>query len=54
MDCCARRILSIQPDFFTEESAIEKGIMGINNTLTGHKVMYYSKFYCELNHIEYF
>ncbi len=28
--------------------------MGIKNALTGHKVMYYSKFHWELNHIEYF
>ena len=28
--------------------------MGREKTLTGHKVMYYPKFYCELNHIEYF
>ena len=29
--------------------------MGRENTLTGHKVIYYPKFHCELNHnIEYF
>ena len=28
--------------------------MGTKNALTGHKVMYYPKFHCELNHIEYF
>lgn len=29
--------------------------MGRKNALTGHKVMYYPKFHCELiNHIEYF
>ena len=54
IDCCARRILSTQPDFFTQKSAIEEGIIGIKNALTGYKVMYYSKFHCELNLIEYF
>ncbi len=53
-DCYAQRILSIQPDFFTQKSAIEEGIIGIKNALTGHKVMYYPKFHCELNQIEYF
>ncbi len=54
IDCCARRILSIQPDFSTQKSAIKRGIMDLKNALTEHKVMYYPKFNCELNHIEYF
>ena len=28
--------------------------MGTRSALTGYKVMYYPKFHCELNHIEYF
>ena len=28
--------------------------MGTRGALIGHKVMYYPKFHCELNHIEYF
>ncbi len=28
--------------------------MVTKNASTGHKVMYYPKFHCELNHIEYF
>ena len=28
--------------------------MDIKNALTEHEVMYYPKFHCELNHIEYF
>ena len=28
--------------------------MGIKETYTGHRVIYYPKFHCELNHIEYF
>ena len=54
IDYCTRRILSIQPDFFTQKSAIEEGIMGMKNALTGHKVMYNPKFHYELNCIEYF
>ncbi len=28
--------------------------MGIKEAYTGHRVIYYPKFHCELNHIEYF
>ncbi len=28
--------------------------MGIKETYTGQRVIYYPKFHCELNHIEYF
>ncbi len=28
--------------------------MDIKNASTGHKVIYYLKFHCELNHIQYF
>ena len=28
--------------------------MGIKGAYTKHRVMYYPKFHCELNHIEYF
>ena len=52
--CCARRILFLQPDFLSQKSAIEEVIMGIRGAYTKHRVMYYPKFHCELNHIEYF
>ncbi len=35
-------------------SAIEEKIMGTKGEYTEHKVMYYAKFHCELNYIEYF
>ena len=54
IDCCARRILSLQPDFLSQKSAIEETIMGIRGAYKKHRVMYYPKFHCELNHIEYF
>lgn len=54
IDCCAWKILSIQPDFFTQKSVIEESIIGRKNALIEHKVIYYLKFYCEFNHIKYF
>ena len=52
--CCARRILSLQPDFLSQKSAIEEVAMGIRGAYIKHRVMYYPKFHCELNHMEYF
>ena len=52
--CCACRILSLQPDFLSQKSAIEEIIMDIMEAYTKHRVIYYPKFHCELNHIEYF
>ena len=52
--CCARQILSIQPDFLLQKSAVEESITGIKGSLTGHRILFYPKFHCELNHIEYF
>ncbi len=54
IDCYTQKTLSIQPDFITQKSAIEEGIMSIKNALIGHKVMDYPKFHCELNHNKYF
>ena len=54
VDCYACQILSLQPDFLLQKSAIEEVIMGIKKAYTKHWVMYYPKFHCELNHIEYF
>ncbi len=54
LDCCARRILSIQPEFFLQKSAVEEKIMGIKGVYIWHRDMSYLEFHCELNHIKYF
>jgi len=46
-DCCARRIISLQPDFLSQKSALEEVILE-----AGHKCIFYPKFHCELNYIE--
>jgi len=48
-DCCAVRILSLQPDFLAQRSLVREIIED-----HGHKVIFYSKFYCELNFIKMF
>ena len=48
------QILSVQLDFSSQKLAIEEIIMGTKGAFTRHQVMYYPKFYCELNHIKYF
>ncbi len=50
-DCCARRLLSMQPDFLAQRSEIEERIQGESGR---HLTLYYPKFHCELNHIEFF
>ena len=52
LDCCARRLLSIQPDFEMQKCAIEELIAGSRDF--PHLTLYYPKFHCELNHIERF
>lgn len=54
IDCCSKRLLSIQPDFETQKCAIEELITGNANKNYPHLTMYYPKFHCELNHIEQF
>lgn len=51
--CCARRLLSVQPDFSSQKCEIEESI---SNSLYGryHLVLYYPKYHCELNYIEHF
>ena len=46
-NCCARRIISLQPDFLSQKSALEEVIMEAE-----HKCIFYLKFHCELNYIE--
>ncbi|CAB4417188.1 unnamed protein product [Rhizophagus irregularis] len=47
IDCCARRIISLQPDFLAQKSALEEAILE-----AGHLCIFYPKFHCELNFIE--
>jgi len=46
-NCCARRILSCQPDFLEQKSALEEAIIASN-----HICEKYPKFHCECNFIE--
>ncbi|CAB4492243.1 unnamed protein product [Rhizophagus irregularis] len=48
-DCCAVRILSLQPDFAAQRPLIQEIIED-----RGHKIIFYPKFHCELNFIEQF
>ena len=47
--CCALRILEAQDDFANEVSLLETLIQQ-----SGHGVIFYPKFHCELNYIEYY
>ena len=49
LDCCAGRFLSLQSDFLEQRCEVDETI-----TQSGHRVLYYPKFHCELNHIERF
>ncbi|CAG8802744.1 12433_t:CDS:1 [Cetraspora pellucida] len=46
-DCCAIRILSLEPDFANQKSLLEEIVKE-----AGHKIIFYPKFHCELNYIE--
>ena len=48
-DCCAKRLLELQPDFKEQRSLIQEVIDG-----AGHLSIFLPKFHCELNFIEYF
>jgi transposase len=48
-NCCALRILESQDDFKNEVSLLE-----IVVAQAGHEVIFYPKFHCELNYIEYY
>ncbi|POG53581.1 hypothetical protein GLOIN_2v1792152 [Rhizophagus irregularis DAOM 181602=DAOM 197198] len=45
--CCARRVISLKPDFIAQKGAIEELIEN-----AGHKCIFPPKFHCELNFIE--
>ena len=48
-DCCAKRILDLQPDFAEQKSLIQEVIEN-----AGHLCIFLPKFHCELNFIEFF
>jgi hypothetical protein len=48
-DCCAKRILDLQPDFTEQKSLIQEVI-----EKAGHLCIFLPKFHCELNFIEFF
>ena len=50
---CAKRFLSIQPDFQAQKYEIEESITSSANG-KHHIVIYYPKYHCKLNHIEHF
>lgn len=50
--CCARRLLSIQPDFVDQKCELIEKLEGSEPGKPQHRVMFYPKFHCELNHIE--
>lgn len=45
--------MSVQPDFLQQKCEIEEKITASPNGAYP-KIIYYPKFHCELNHIEYF
>ncbi len=47
--CCAKQILTLQPDFAAQKSLIQEIIED-----AGHLCIFLPKFHCELNFIEYF
>ena len=47
-DCCARRMMESQPDFSRATGMLEE------LTKRGHLVLFYPKFHCELNWIEFY
>lgn len=48
-DCCATKILSLQPDFVAQKSLVQEVIEA-----AGHLCIFLPKFHCELNFIEFF
>lgn len=49
VNCCAKRLLDLQPDFKEQQSLVQEVIEE-----AGHISIFLPKFHCELNFIEYF
>lgn len=48
-DCCAKQILSLQPDFLEQKSLVQEVVEN-----AGHLCIILPKFHCELNFIEFY
>ena len=49
VDCCAFKILSLEPDFMAQKTLLEEIV-----EQAGHKIIFYPKYHCELNFIKSF
>ncbi|KAF8269296.1 hypothetical protein EI94DRAFT_1574630, partial [Lactarius quietus] len=49
MDCCAKQILDLQPNFQAQKSLVQETIEN-----AGHICVFLSKYHCEINFIKYF
>ncbi|RPA90057.1 hypothetical protein L873DRAFT_1719621, partial [Choiromyces venosus 120613-1] len=47
--CCAQRLLDVQPDFRSQKGRLQEEI-----ECRGHLVLFYPKFHCKLNWMEYY
>jgi hypothetical protein len=56
--CCAKRLLSMQPDFQEQQCSLEEEILNASwdraVNRSWHRVLYLPKYHPELNHIEFF
>lgn len=49
LDCCNKQILELQPDFAQQKSLVQETIEA-----AGHLCLFFPKFHCKLNYIEFF
>ncbi|RPA74773.1 hypothetical protein BJ508DRAFT_195691, partial [Ascobolus immersus RN42] len=50
--CCAKGILKMQTDFARQQGILQEVLSGLEGR--GHSVLFYPKFHCKLNWIEYY